>query len=1169
MRTSLSVLALAAVAAAQEDVLQACDPARGGALARAGFDLTLWNYPWTSYNHQTNRGVPDRTTFESQAYLQGGYARYEELGQARAVTNLTFVNEFELGRGREMVRGSLPPNYNFPDEFNISNFAYLATGYFRADQDGAYNFTLDFVDDYAAVALGGGRAFECCREDSSVGNPASFQIDARWARNGPVGRAWTVVNLQRGAYYPLRVFYVNTNNWAGIRFTFTDPSGVQHDDFSDHVFQFDDQPNACPEVIATTTLPYDGAETVTAYTTLATYTNNANQLTTGKVVVINTPYARAETTTTNGWTGSFTTTLSTGVATVTGSDGVATTETTYYVVTPEAGAVTTTTNGWTGTHTTTLSTGITTVTGADGIATTETTYYVVTPEVAAVTTTINGWTGSFTTTLSTGVTTVTGTDGIATTETTYYVVTPEAQAITTTTSGWTGSFTTTLSTGIATVTGSDGVVTTETTYYVVTPEAAAVTTTTSGWTGNYTATLSTAVATVTGSDGIATTETIYYVVTPEAEAVTTTTSGWTGSFTTTLSTGVATVTGTDGIATTETTYYVVTPEAEAVTTTTSGWTGNYTTTLSTAVATVTGSDGLATTETTYYVVTPEAEAVTTTTSGWTGSFTTTLSTGVATVTGTDGIATTETTYYVVTPEAEAVTTTTSGWTGNYTTTLSTAVATVTGSDGVATTETTYYVVTPEAVSVTTTTSGWTGNYTATLSTAVATVTGSDGIATTETTYYVVTPDIPAAMTTASFSSALTWKNATAGAKISSGRYVNKTIDPIAGMHTQLSGSLSVIASNVATENVCPSVDQETVTIILSPMTTMTIPTTGAPQITTVVKTVYATLTTSGKDYSVGMAENSYTTTTISVPSQSTQMSSTDNTTTQDLTPVDEIPSLESDTVLHNSAIDVSSQSLEHTLLSSSTSDLYTSLSREGLSLGNTDGGMVTILPISEPTGVAETSPAKIPAEPSKLESLTVASTTASVAEADISATTGTSEHSVTATVPAGSSDSDEAFASYSKTTDDTEQHSIGQSVTEHSIDMTSTSYISAGIQESTISTTERATSTVTGTPVPSDDDDDETKLDEESDAEIPEESYGEDADTDDTTSMIYHTISEPAPKSTFNGSGSLGSPAKISSHFSTMTKPLLPFFPGGAVQLNGNLNTICSALIFVVTTLLL
>ncbi|AAS53280.2 AFL092Cp [Eremothecium gossypii ATCC 10895] len=935
MRTSLSVLALAAVAAAHEDVLQACDPLRGGASARPGFDLTIWNYPWTSYNHQTNRGVPDRTTFESAAYLQGGYAQYEELGRARAVTNLTFVNEFELGRGREMVRGRLPPNYNFPDEFNISNFAYLATGYFRAEQDGAYNFTLDFVDDYASVALGGGRAFDCCQKDTGVKSPEGFQIDARWARNGPVGRAWTVVNLQRGAYYPLRVFYVNTNNWAGIRFTFTDPSGVHHEDFQNHIFHFDDQPNECPEIVATTTQPYDGTETVTAYTTLSTYTNSDNQLTTGRVVVINTPYPRGETTTTNGWTGSYTTTLSTGVATVTGTDGYGTIETTYYVVTPEAVVSTTTTSGWTGTHTTTLSTGLTTVTGPDGIATTETTYY---------------------------------------------------------------------------------------------------------------------------------------VVTPEAQAVTTTTSGWTGSFTTTMSTGVTTVTGSDGIATTETIYHVVTPEAQAVTTTTRGWAGNHTTTLSTAVATVTG---------------------------------------------TDGIATTETIYHVVTPEAQAVTTTTRGWAGNHTTTLSTAVATVTGTDGIATTETIYHVVTPEALSVT---------------------------------------------KTAIFSSGSSWQNVTAEATKSSsfdGR-VNQTIDSVAGTHTQISESLTTVTSSAPTEDVCASLEQETVTVILSPMTTMTIPTTGAPQVMTIVKTVYSTIT---KDYSEDMSESPFEPTTVSAPTNSAQVSSTNGPDTQQRISVDELAGGKLATTMNSSAANVSSQFLENTIVPP-TSEVYTSGSSRSFSLGNTDE-MVTILPIGGASGISGISIGNVSTEPSTVQSSFIAVSTGSAEYL-----TGTSEQPVTATPSTKSSVKASSFQSETK-----EDTNIPISVT-------SISYSSSGTQASRTSTAEYGTAAVTGIPESSGGpaNDNETAS-EEAETELPEESYGQEpsagsnvATTEDEEDAYGTTVVEeyplPTPQTAFTGSGFVSSAGVVSSSFPNLTKPLLPFF-GGAVQLNTNMNKICSALVFVVTTLLL
>ncbi|AET37949.1 uncharacterized protein Ecym_2200 [Eremothecium cymbalariae DBVPG len=277
--------------------LPGCDPVslNPSLVLREGFDITYYNYPWRSYNYQINRGVPDRVTYLTSEYINGGYANYERLGSSTGVTNLTFRYTFGEGRGREIVQGTLPDNYHLPQTINISNFAYLATGYFRADQDGVYNFTLDFVDDFAVASFGSGRAFTCCNEQRSLTNPTEFQLNATWSRSAPEGRSSAPVRLQRGVYYPVRLFYVNTNNWGGISLTYTDPSGQHHDVFENSVFQFNDQDESCPAQIATTTVPYDGSETVTAYTTLSTYTNSLNEETTGEVVVINTPYGHLTT----------------------------------------------------------------------------------------------------------------------------------------------------------------------------------------------------------------------------------------------------------------------------------------------------------------------------------------------------------------------------------------------------------------------------------------------------------------------------------------------------------------------------------------------------------------------------------------------------------------------------------------------------------------------------------------------------------------------------------------------------------------------------------------------------------------------------------------------------------------------------------------------------------
>lgn len=324
---SISTLFLLSILWRVTYAAQGCKPSKVGT---EGFDMKLYHYDY--YNTSLPAGWCFSSEYQKYEYQHGGYVTFAG-GLFASTTGVTDVslNIYPPELCTPYV-GTLPSNFNYNEEFTISNFTMLLTGYFKPSMTGHYMFNLE-ADDLAYLSFGDGNAFDCCGQEASVTDPDAFDLIVIW--QSPTDLSGNVTYyLEEDIYYPIRLLYANRDFYGVLHLTYTDPNGVEHDDFTEHIYQADDQVGGCAnEVVYTTT----------------------------------------------GWTGTYTTTYSTTVYTSFGTDGFGTIETTYYIETPEPHTTSTTYTPGPVTDTTTVSTYTSMTVGTDSITTTETVYVVETP----------------------------------------------------------------------------------------------------------------------------------------------------------------------------------------------------------------------------------------------------------------------------------------------------------------------------------------------------------------------------------------------------------------------------------------------------------------------------------------------------------------------------------------------------------------------------------------------------------------------------------------------------------------------------------------------------------------------------------------------------------------------------------------------------------------------
>ena len=306
---------------------QGCKPHN---VRNEGFDMNLYHYEY--YNTSLPMGWCFSSEYQKYDYQHGGYVTFGG-GLFASTTGVTEVSlDIYPPDLCTPYVGNLPANFHYDEEFTISNFTMLLTGYFRPSMTGYYMFNLT-ADDLAYLSFGDGNAFDCCGEEASVTDPDAFDLIVIWQSATDMSGNVTYY-LEENIYYPIRLLYANRDYYGVLHLTYTDPDGVLHDDFTDHIYQADDQVGGCANHVAYTTTE---------------------------------------------WTGTYTTTYSTTVYTRTGSDGFGTIETTYFIETPQPHTTSTVYTPGTFSGTTTVSTVTTTTVGTDSINTVETIFIVETP----------------------------------------------------------------------------------------------------------------------------------------------------------------------------------------------------------------------------------------------------------------------------------------------------------------------------------------------------------------------------------------------------------------------------------------------------------------------------------------------------------------------------------------------------------------------------------------------------------------------------------------------------------------------------------------------------------------------------------------------------------------------------------------------------------------------
>lgn len=123
-----------------------------------GFEVSYYHYP--QKRDQSNGCYDYDPRYTSEEYLYGGYEDFGGglIGKSSGVTNLTFISSLQRKGCQIPLLGKLPPNFNFDEEFHLTNFSMLMTGYFLAEKTGEYKFNLDYNDDLAYMNVGAGKA---------------------------------------------------------------------------------------------------------------------------------------------------------------------------------------------------------------------------------------------------------------------------------------------------------------------------------------------------------------------------------------------------------------------------------------------------------------------------------------------------------------------------------------------------------------------------------------------------------------------------------------------------------------------------------------------------------------------------------------------------------------------------------------------------------------------------------------------------------------------------------------------------------------------------------------------------------------------------------------------------------------------------------------------------
>ncbi|VEU23625.1 DEKNAAC104787, partial [Brettanomyces naardenensis] len=378
-------------------------------LSQPGFNAKFYSY-------RSN----DETDYLSSTYLASAYTKSGFITQATGVTSPQFSF-------------SVPVGYIYTSELygvdvTVSNITIAYSGYFLANESGIYTFDMTDIDDTVMVWFGNG--LSCCNVSLLLDSNKPIAYVPDYTAVSTVG----YVYLEAGAFYPIRMTYINIGSIGALEFHVVTPSGKTISNFVDSVFQVIDVNGECgsstvslPEITTTTTWTHTTtSERTTTYRT----TNSGGVTYTQTEVIVAVPTSGLSTITTP-WTG--TSTFTTTSKTIeTDSNGSSFTTSVIVIDTPTK-RLSTVTTPWTGTFTSTT-TSETVETDSNGSSFTTSIVIVDTP-TSGLSTITTPWTGTFTST-TTSETVETDSNGSPFTTSVVIVDTPTS-GLSTITTPWT------------------------------------------------------------------------------------------------------------------------------------------------------------------------------------------------------------------------------------------------------------------------------------------------------------------------------------------------------------------------------------------------------------------------------------------------------------------------------------------------------------------------------------------------------------------------------------------------------------------------------------------------------------------------------------------------------------------------------------------------------------
>ncbi|KAG0653483.1 hypothetical protein C6P45_003853, partial [Maudiozyma exigua] len=248
----IKLISLCAAAALLVQIAVANPSCKPRGVGDEGFTVSLYRYPYANLSAGAEQCYSDRYNdhfFDDNGYyhsfFNNFYPDYGFIGSANGITNLTM--DLEVTEECTPTLGKLPSNYNFQEEFDISNFTMHIQGYYYAEMSGEYTIMAE-TGDAAYLALNF-TSYDCCGVTQPYIVPSG-----KWPPFGDYDSTIIeadyqfkiVVYLQGGSYYSFEMVYVNMDSSASFNIGYKDPTGEFHNDFTGRVFQFEAEPEECP-----------------------------------------------------------------------------------------------------------------------------------------------------------------------------------------------------------------------------------------------------------------------------------------------------------------------------------------------------------------------------------------------------------------------------------------------------------------------------------------------------------------------------------------------------------------------------------------------------------------------------------------------------------------------------------------------------------------------------------------------------------------------------------------------------------------------------------------------------------------------------------------------------------------------------------------------------------